>query len=158
MKPLSWKLLLIPILVMTVFGYAVCHFLLVSAYAIPQGNWLNALLFAGISVVLLYLGWGVRTKEKGSPRYRGTLALRIAQAAIAAAWTAAIMLGWYVGISLPLLVNTVHLPRTPILVENALVALTTLALLISALITEYWCRLDDDDETPLAGNPTVAQS
>ncbi|MCS4484668.1 DUF3180 domain-containing protein [Gleimia sp. 6138-11-ORH1] len=157
MKPLSWKLLLIPILVTAFFGYLICYFLLVSAYAIPQANWLNGLLFLGLSIILLYLGWGVRTPENGKARYRGTVALRIAQAAVASAWTAAIMLGWYVGISLPLLAHTVYFARFPVLIENLLVAITTLIFLGSALLTEYWCRLDDDDETPVAANPTPAQ-
>lgn len=156
MKPLNWKLLGIPLGVFSALGAVITHLLLVNASTIPAASWLIVVLTLGMAGALLFFGLGVRATEETPARFRGRLALATAIAANSSAWTAAVMTGWYVGITLPLLNNSVYINLRAIVAENLVCALGSLVLLVVAVIVEKWCRLADDDESsPRAANPTT---
>lgn len=156
MKPLNWKLLIIPILGAAVTGYLLTQLLLTRAYSIPTGSWLHAAFMLILSAGLLYLGLGVRSSEEKPAKYQGSLAFGIALAANAAAWTAALLVGWYAGITLPLLTEGIYLNLREIIAENLASASSCGVFLGVAIVVENWCRLSgDDQQSPRASNPTA---
>lgn len=110
---------------------------------------LAALVMLGIAGVIARLGWNVRQFVRGKrPGLDPLLAARTVVLATAAAYTGAILTGWYSGHVLVVLSRLGHPPLRDFAVEAGVCALSAVALAVIGLVAERWCEVPppEDDE------------
>lgn len=110
---------------------------------------LAALVMLGIAAVIARLGWNVRQYVRGKrPGLDPLLAARTVVLATAAAYTGAILTGWYSGHVLVVLSRLGHPPLRDFAVQAGVCALGAVALAVVGLVAERWCEVPppDDDE------------
>lgn len=125
---------------------------------IPQGMWGTAVLLALVTGILLYLGWGIRRRRTKPAKYQGKEALFTAYLAQSAAWTGAVLFGWYVGILLPLVIEVFHGDFLSYALWDTLTIIAALSLWIAGIVVENWCRLDDDNDSATASASALPKS
>lgn len=111
---------------------------------------LAALVMLGIAAVIARLGWNVRQFVRGKrPGLDPLLAARTVVLATAAAYTGAILTGWYSGHVLVVLSRLGHPPLRDFAVEAGVCTLSAVVLAVVGLVAERWCEVpppDDDDD------------
>ncbi|MCB2177206.1 MAG: DUF3180 domain-containing protein [Actinomycetales bacterium] len=110
---------------------------------------LAAVVMLGIAAVIARLGWNVRQFVRGKrPGLDPLLAARTVVLATAAAYTGAILTGWYSGHVLVVLSRLGHPPLRDFAVVAGVCALSAVALVVVGLVAERWCEVpppEDDD-------------
>jgi hypothetical protein len=120
----------------------------------PEVSWLAAGVEALIAGVVFALGWSVRQYQQGArPNLDPMRAARAAMLAKAACYTGALLFGWYCGLAGYHLCDTVVPGHAARALTAAVAALGAVALAVTGLIVERFCRLPPPDdpsfETPL---------
>ncbi len=110
---------------------------------------LASVVMLGIAAVIARLGWNVRQYVRGKrPGLDPLLAARTVVLATAAAYTGAILTGWYSGHVLVVLTRLGHPPLRDFAVEAGVCALSAVVLAVVGLVAERWCEVpppEDDD-------------
>lgn len=110
---------------------------------------LASLVMLGIAGVVARLGWNVRQFVRGKrPGLDPLLAARTVVLATAAAYTGAILTGWYAGHVLVVATRLGHPPLRDFALVAGVSALSALALAVVGLVAERWCQVpppEDDD-------------
>ena len=110
---------------------------------------LAAVVMLGIAAVIARLGWNVRQFVRGKrPGLDPLLAARTVVLATAAAYTGAILTGWYSGHVLVVLSRLGHPPLRDFAVGAGVCALSAVVLAVVGLVAERWCEVpppEDDD-------------
>jgi hypothetical protein len=122
----------------------------------PPLPWTAALGTLALCAVVIAAGLPVRRWASGR-RERPLDPLTAARTVVlakAAAYGGAVLAGWYVGQGLILLPEPVGVRRTRLIVAGVCVV-TAVALAVSGLIVQRWCRVPppDDDRDGGSGRP-----
>ncbi|KGM08747.1 DUF3180 domain-containing protein [Cellulomonas bogoriensis] len=114
---------------------------------------LSVAVLLGIAVVVLVLGWGVRQYARGrKPDLDPLLAARTLVLATAAAYTGALLTGWYGAHVLLTLGDLGIEARRALAVSAGVTTLGALGLATAGLVVERWCEVrPGDDEGPDGG-------
>ncbi len=108
---------------------------------------LAALVMLGIAAVIARLGWNVRQFVRGKrPGLDPLLAARTVVLATAAAYTGAILTGWYSGHVLVVLSRLGHPPLRDFAVGAGVCALSAVVLAVVGLVAERWCEVPPPDD------------
>lgn len=120
----------------------------------PAVSWLVVLAIAlGVGAA----GWNVRQYTRGKrPRLDPLLAARTVVLATAAAYTGALLSGWYAGHILLVLPDLAFAGRREVAVASTIAMLATITLAVTGLVVERWCRVpppEDPEPGGTAGSP-----
>lgn len=110
---------------------------------------LAGVVMLGIAGVIARLGWNVRQFVRGKrPGLDPLLAARTVALATAAAYTGAILTGWYSGHVLVVITRLGHPPLRDFALQAGVCALSAALLAVVGLVAERWCEVpppEDDD-------------
>ncbi len=120
----------------------------------PVLSWLVVLAIAlGVGIA----GWNVRQYTRGKrPGLDPLLAARTVVLATAAAYTGALLSGWYAGHILLVLPDLEFGGRREVAVRSAVALLATVTLAVTGLVVERWCRVpppEEPEREETAGSP-----
>lgn len=105
-----------------------------------------------IGAVVLALGWNVRQYTRGKrPGLDPLLAARTVVLATAAAYTGALLTGWYAAHVLVALGDLGLDARRDLAVSAGIAVVTAVVLTVAGLVAERWCEVpppDDDEHGP----------
>ncbi|MDO4790939.1 MAG: DUF3180 domain-containing protein [Buchananella hordeovulneris] len=110
----------------------------------PPVQWFSAVPILGTAAVCIVAGWKVKRRD-GKRRVTGVGAARVVALAFAAAYLGSGFLGHFLAQLLFALPQSVSPYPREQAVASAVCALSALLLLISGMVVERWCLLDDDD-------------
>ncbi|NHN55363.1 DUF3180 domain-containing protein [Calidifontibacter sp. DB0510] len=117
-------------------------------HPMPDVSWFAVAVLVLMAAVMLAGGWQIRAYRRHesvripSPQ----LARRTLVAGQACAWVGAIMAGWYAGHAA---VDARHLDSDharSMLLVSGVAALAAIALSVVGLLTQHWCRIDEDGQ------------
>lgn len=151
MKRTSPLLLVVLALVGGGIGYLVDHLLTVAGRATFAPSELLPVLLLLISAAVLALAWPVRrsVRDRSRPRIDPFRAMRAATLARASSLLGALMTGFGLGLLSFLLSRPVG-PQVGSIVAMVALAVSSLVLVVAALVAEQFCTLpkDPDDRQP----------
>ena len=153
----SWLRLLVVAALATNLAYLVLRLAEsqgATVQAVPLLSSLTVLVIAG---VVGAFGWSVRQYTRGKrPRLDPLQAARTVVLAKAAAYTGALLTGWYGGHLVLGLADLEIAARRGLAVSAAVALLGTLALAAVGLVVERWCEVPppEDDEDGGASAPS----
>lgn len=151
MKRTSPVVLILLVLAGGGIGYLVDHLLTVGGRATFSPSGLLPLLLLLLAASVLTLAWPVRRSVRGHSRTRidPFRAMRVATLARASSLLGAIMTGFGTGL-LAFLLSRPVAPQVGSVVAMAALVVSSLALVVAALVAEQFCTLpkDPDDRQP----------
>jgi len=131
-------------------------------YGLAITTWIESAAILFLAATILWLGNQVRLFQKGEkPNFDGIRAARTLALAKAGALTGAVLLGRYGAVVLVTLSDwagqfgSTGLARR-IVINAAVAALASLALIAAALLAEKWCELPPSKPETQIGKPSVA--
>lgn len=140
----------------TVVSWLLVRLLDSRGLSVTGVSWLVDAALLALTVLVLWLGLGVRAYLKGRrPRLDGLRAARTLVLAKAATLTGSLLAGWYLGQVLALLPDLGIEARRSDALSAAVATACAVLLAVVGLVVERWCRLPpgDDDEETSAGEP-----
>ncbi|MDO8106589.1 DUF3180 domain-containing protein [Isoptericola sp. b441] len=159
MRRTPWSRLLLVAAVVAAFSAAVLHLAESRGWLLVAPPPLATVVMLGIAVVVGRLGWNVRQYVRGKrPGLDPLLAARTVVLATAAAYTGAVLTGWYTGHVLVVLGRLGHPPLRDFAISAAVAAAGAVVLAVAGVVAERWCEVppSDDDNPPdgvSAGSP-----
>lgn len=157
MRRTAWYRLLLAAVVVAVAGLAVLRISESRGGTVLPIPTLVAAVLLAIAAVVLVMGWGVRQYRAGRrPGLDPIVAARTVVLATAAAWTGALLLGWYGAHALLVLGDLQLDGRRAVAVSAAVAATGAVAMIVAGLVVERWCEIrpgDDDASGEQAGSP-----
>jgi cation transporter-like permease len=120
--------------------------------------WTTAVVCVVVSVVVLWLAWGVRQYVAGKrPDLDPIKAARTVVLAQASAYTGAMLAGGFVGYAIAMAAYWDHEPRREVVVAAGIAAVGALVLMGAGWLGERWCKVDpEDSDGPAAPGGTLA--
>jgi hypothetical protein len=104
-------------------------------------------VMVGLAVLVTRMGWNVRQFARGKrPGLDPVVAGRTVALATAAAYTGALLTGWYLGNVGAIADRLSHAPMRQVALGAGLAALAGVALAVAGLLAERWCEVPPDDD------------
>ena len=152
MRRTAWQRLLAAAAGSTVLTYAILRIAESRGVALLPPPVVSVLVVLLIAGVVLAMGWAVRQYAQGNrPNLDPLVAARTVVLATAAAWTGALLTGWYAGQVL-VVVGDLEIAARRDVAEAAGAALVgTVLLAVVGLVVERWCEVKPPDDTPGTG-------
>ncbi|HRA50167.1 DUF3180 domain-containing protein [Actinotalea sp.] len=152
MRRTAWQRLLAAAAGSTVLTYAVLRIAESRGVALLPPPVVSVLVVLLIAGVVLAMGWAVRQYAQGNrPNLDPLVAARTVVLATAAAWTGALLTGWYAGQVL-VVVGDLEIAARRDVAEAAGAALVgTVLLAVVGLVVERWCEVKPPDDAPGTG-------
>lgn len=128
-------------------------------YWLAATSWVEWVASAGLAVMVICLGWQVRSYQKGNrPSLEGIRAARTLALAKAGSLTGAALLGRYGAVVLVTSLNWNYGVWRSQIISAAIASLCALGLLIASLIAERWCELPPpSSESPIGSKLNYRQ-
>ncbi|HWS57128.1 MAG TPA: DUF3180 domain-containing protein [Actinotalea sp.] len=157
MRRTAWQRLLLAAALSTVLTYAVLRVAESQGVVLLPPPPLSAVVVLLLAGVVGSLGWAVRQYARGRrPGLDPLVAARTVVLATAAAWTGALLTGWYAGQVLVVLGDLEIEARRDVAVAAGAALLATVLLSVVGLVVERWCEVKppDDDGPGLSAGTT----
>lgn len=139
-------------------SYAVLTFAESRGASVLAPPLLAGLVLLAIGAVVVALGWNVRQYTRGDrPDVDAIVAARTVVLATAAAYTGALLTGWYGAHVLVALPDLAIESRRGVAVGAGVTLVCAVVLAVVGLVVERWCEVRRDDDDPpgadAAGSP-----
>lgn len=156
MRRTPWTRLLLVAVVAAVVGVAVLRIVESRGVTLLPVPLLACAVVLLIAAVVLAMGWAVRQYTRGKrPGLDPLMAARTVVLATAAAYTGAVLSGWYAAQAIAV-AGDLHIDaRRDIAMSAGAALLCTVVLAVVGLVVERWCEVkppDDDDDDALSGS------
>jgi len=152
MRRTAWQRLLLAAALATVLTYGVLRVVESRGTALLPPPLLSVAVVLLIAGVVAALGWAVRQYAHGDrPGLDPLVAARTVVLATAAAWTGALLTGWYVGQVLVVLGDLEIAARRDVAVAAGAALVGTVVLAVVGLVVERWCEVKPPDDGPGSG-------
>ncbi len=152
-EQLSWKHALAVTGVILVISYAVLQFLNTRGNSLPQNSWIAVGVLLLMTALMLYVGNDIRVYLKGESRrppspQKARSTLVAAQACVLGG---AAFAGWYAGTAAVQVARLGTTTGPGAFAVAAVLTLACVALVVSGLVVQSWCKLPDDDDISKPG-------
>ncbi len=147
MRTTPWPWLLLVATLSAGLGYGVLRLLEGRGATVLPPSALSWLVLLAIALGVGAAGWNVRQFTRGKrPGLDPILAARTVVLATAAAYTGALLSGWYAGHILLVLGDLAFAGRRAVAVAAAIALLASVALAVTGLVVERWCRVPPPED------------
>ncbi len=117
---------------------------------------LSTVVTLGIAGLVLVMGWNVRQFVQGKrPGTDPIVAARTVALATAAAYTGALLTGWYAGHVLLVIGDLGIAARREVAIGAGVAMLGAVVLAIAGLVAEHWCEVPPDDQDGVQAGSTA---
>lgn len=147
MRRTPWPRLLLIAAAVTALSVTVLRVLDGRGWIIVGPPVLSTVVTLGIAGAVLAMGWNVRQYVKGDrPGTDLIVAARTVALATAAAYTGALLTGWYAGHVLTVIGDLEIAARRDVAVGAGIAMLGAVVLAIAGLVAEHWCEVPPQDQ------------
>lgn len=147
MRRTRWTLLVVVTLVVAALATIALRLLDGRGWAPQSPSLLAVAVMVGLAVLVAWMGWNVRQFARGKrPTLDPVVAGRTVALATAAAWTGALLAGWYLGNVGAVADRLSHAAVREAALGSGLAALAGVALAVAGLLAERWCEVPPDDD------------
>lgn len=147
MRRTRWTLLVAVTLVVAALATIALRVLDGHGWAPASPSLLAIAVMVGLAVLVAWMGWNVRQFARGKrPGLDPVVAGRTVALATAAAWTGALLAGWYLGNVGAVADRLSHAPVREAALGSGLAALAGVALAVAGLLAERWCEVPPGDD------------
>jgi hypothetical protein len=148
----SWRRLVLIAVLIAGATAAVLHWLEGRGLILVPPPLLVSVVMVGIAVFVGKMGWNVRQYAHGKrPGLDPILAARTVVLATAAAYTGALLAGWYGGHGIAVIADLGIEARREVMVGAVVAVVGAVTLAVAGLVAERWCEVpppDDDNLEP----------